>query len=301
MSDDDALPLFPPLAKSDLVARIEEELRRAIVSGRLGPGARVVEVDVARQLGVSRAPVREAARRLESLGLLVSRPGHGFAVRTFSAGDVEDLFPVRIQLERTSVELACARATDVELAAFPRKVDVMVAQADSLPTTVMIARDLDFHVSIAEASGNRYLHRLLKNVQAELTVFLTLGAASAYDPRSLAETHRPLADALARRDVDATLAALDLHLADAWLQARRFFADEPQPLGLESVGSGSAGSRASGSQASASGNGFVNTILPSRALPTVAGFASAATAPLPTVADPAVRSRPRPARSEPSS
>lgn len=221
MSGDARPPLFPTLARSGLVTRIEDELRRAIVTGRLGPGARVVEVDIARQLGVSRAPVREAARRLESLGLLVSRSGHGFAVRSFSAADVEDLFPVRIQLERTSVELACARATDAQLAAFPRQVDAMVAQAASLPATALIARDLDFHVSIAEASGNRYLHRMLRNVQAELTVFLTLGAANAYDATSLAATHRPLAEALARRDVEAAFSALDLHLGDAWLHARR--------------------------------------------------------------------------------
>lgn len=216
---------LPTLAKSDLVARIEEELRSAIVSGQLGPGARVVEVDIARQLGVSRAPLREAARRLESVGLLVSRPGHGFAVRSFSAHDVEDLYPVRIQLERASVEWACARASDAVLASFPAKVDVMVAQAENLPPSVVIARDLAFHDSIAAASGNRYLHRLVKNVQAELTVFLTLGAAEVYDPRSLAETHRPLAAALARRDVDAALDALDIHLGDAWVLARRVFSD----------------------------------------------------------------------------
>ena len=225
---EDEAPLFRVLAKSDLVARIEEELRRAIVSGRLGPGARVVEVDIARQLGVSRAPVREAARRLESLGLLVSKPGHGFAVRTFSASDVEDLFPVRIQLERTSIELACARATDAQLANFPRMVEAMVAQADSLPPTVLIARDLAFHVAIAEASGNRYLHRLVSNLQAELTVFLALGAASTYDPRSLAQSHQPLAEALARRDVTAALASLNLHLEDAWALARRAIGNESE-------------------------------------------------------------------------
>ncbi len=223
---------LPTLAKSDLVARIEEELRAAIVSGQLGPGARVVEVEIARQLGVSRAPVREAARRLESVGLLVSRPGHGFAVRTFSARDVEDLYPVRIQLERAAVEWACARASDAALAAFPGKVDQMAALAEQLPPSALIARDLAFHDSIAEASGNQYLHRLVKNVQAELTVFLTLGAAEVYDPRSLAETHRPLAEALARRDPMAALQALDVHLGDAWVLARRVFEepDAPRPL-----------------------------------------------------------------------
>lgn len=292
------MPLFPPLAKSGLVARIEEELRRAIVSGRLGPGARVVEVDVARQLGVSRAPVREAARRLESLGLLVSRPGHGFAVRTFSAGDVEDLFPVRIQLERASVELACARATDAQLAAFPRKVDVMVAQADSLPTTVMIARDLDFHVSIAEASGNRYLHRLVKNVQAELTVFLTLGAANTYEPRSLAETHRPLAEALARRDVDAAFAALDFHLGDAWLQARRVFTDPPQPTGTALP---RPDDRASGTASPPSSGPLVAISLrASRPLPMGPVPVSPSTTPDPVGTDRVVRSRRRASPSDPS-
>ena len=68
MRREEAMPLFPPLAKSGLVARIEEELRRAIVSGRLGPGARVVEVDVARQLGVSRAPAACVIEGCEACG-----------------------------------------------------------------------------------------------------------------------------------------------------------------------------------------------------------------------------------------
>lgn len=213
-------PEFAALARSDLVARIEDALRQAITAGQLAPGARLVEVDLARRFGVSRAPVREAARRLESLGLLVSRPGHGFAVRRFTARDIDDLFRVRLQLELASAELACERATDAELAEFPRKVDAMAVEARSLTAGGSIAPSLAFHAAIAEASGNRYLFRLLGNLHVELAALLGLGIASFYDPPGLVESHRPLAEALARRDVEAACRALRAHVEMAWELAR---------------------------------------------------------------------------------
>ena len=85
-------PAFSSIQVPDLVGVVEAQLQQAILSGRIAPGERIVEAELARQMGVSRAPVREAARRLESLGLLISRPRHGFAVRTVSPKQVNDLY-----------------------------------------------------------------------------------------------------------------------------------------------------------------------------------------------------------------
>ena len=78
-------PAFASIQMPDLVGVVEAQLQQAILSGRIAPGGRIVEAELARQMGVSRAPVREAARRLESLGLLVSRPRHAVTVRPRSS------------------------------------------------------------------------------------------------------------------------------------------------------------------------------------------------------------------------
>lgn len=218
-----ARPPFSSIQVPDLVGVVEAQLQRAILSGRIAPGERIVEAELARQMGVSRAPVREAARRLESLGLLISRPRHGFAVRTVSPKQVNDLYEVRIQLELMGASLACAHASDAELAQLDARVDDMVERAEILSSPERAALDLDFHFAISALSGNHYLHRLFDNMQTEVRMFLALSEDSYGDLKALAETHRPIARAMARRDVDAAQNALRFHLETAKAHVRGLF------------------------------------------------------------------------------
>jgi DNA-binding GntR family transcriptional regulator len=216
-------PAFSSIQVPDLVGVVEAQLQQAILSGRIAPGERIVEAELARQMGVSRAPVREAARRLESLGLLISRPRHGFAVRTVSPKQVNDLYEVRIQLELLGASLACTRATDAELAQLDARVDDMVERAETLSSPERVALDLDFHFAISALSGNHYLHRLFDNMQTEVRMFLALSEDSYGDLKALAETHRPIAKAMAARDVGAAEQALRYHLETAKAHVRGLF------------------------------------------------------------------------------
>ena len=176
---------FESVEAPDLVGLVEAQLTRAIVEGRLAPGARVIEADIARRMGVSRAPVREAARRLERQGVLVARPRHGFAVRTISVQEIDDLFEVRISLELTAVELVCRKADAAGLARLQGLVDTMAREAPQLPQHGRIALDLGFHTLICELSGNAQLHRIFSNMQTELCMIIALIlAAGIYLARS---------------------------------------------------------------------------------------------------------------------
>ena len=216
-------PAFSSIQVPDLVGVVEAQLQQAILSGRIAPGERIVEAELARQMGVSRAPVREAARRLESLGLLISRPRHGFAVRTVSPKQVNDLYEVRIQLELLGASLACTHATDAELAQLDARVDDMVERAETLSSPERVALDLDFHFAISALSGNHYLHRLFDNMQTEVRMFLALSEDSYGDLKALAETHRPIAKAMMARDVGAVEHALRYHLETAKAHVRGLF------------------------------------------------------------------------------
>ncbi len=218
-----AAPGFASIERPDLVAMVESQLQQAIVEGRLAPGARIVEAELARQMGVSRAPVREAARRLESQGLLISRPRHGFAVRSLSLKQINDLFEVRIGLEMMATRLACQAASDEQLAQLQARVDHMVTQAPLLGQAERVALDLGIHLAISELSGNDYLHRLFGNMQTEIRMILAFTEGSYRDPMLIAESHQPVVQAIARRDAAAAQAALHHHLIEGQEHVRALF------------------------------------------------------------------------------
>lgn len=227
---DSASP-FLSIQMPDLVAVVETQLRTAILNGRIAPGERIVEAEVARQMGISRAPVREAARRLESAGLLVARRGHGFAVREFTARQVEDLYQVRIELELMACRLVCQQASDEALVQLEPEVDAMVARAVSLSRAERVALDLGFHKRLVALSGNEYLQRLYQQLSHEVQLFLALTEDTYGDIASLADTHRPIARALAARDADAACAALRYHLDVALEHVRALCGAGPEATG----------------------------------------------------------------------
>lgn len=218
--------LFESIEALDLVGRVEAQLTRAIVEGRLPPGSRIVEAEIARRMGISRAPVREAARRLERQGVLVARPRHGFAVRTVSVQEIDDLYEVRLSLELTSIELACRKCDDAGLARVQALVDTMVEQATTQAQHERIAMDLALHTLICELSGNAHLHRIFVNTQTEMRMIIALIDAVYHDPGAIAVTHRPIVEALMRRDVDAARSAMRVHLEDAWRHVRALFVEK---------------------------------------------------------------------------
>lgn len=216
-------PPFSSIELPDLVAVVEAQLMQAIVSGHIAPGARIVEAELARQMGVSRAPVREAARRLESQGLLVSRPRHGFTVRTMSVKEIDDLYEVRLGQEVMAATLACRHASDAQLARLLSMVDEMSNMVDRMQQSERTALDLAFHSYICEISGNAYLHRLFGNIQAEVRMILALTDGSFGAPKYIAESHRPIAEAIVARDAAAAESALRVHLKDGNDHVRALF------------------------------------------------------------------------------
>lgn len=215
--------LFESVESTDLVGLVEAQLTRAIVEGRLAPGSRIVEAEIARRMGVSRAPVREAARRLERQGVLIARPRHGFAVRSISVQEIDDLYGVRLSLELTAIELACSKADAAGLARVQALVQDMVRLAPTQPQHERIATDFALHTLICELSGNAHLHRIFLNMQTEMRMIIALIDAVYHDPAAVAATHNPIVDALVRRDPEAAKAAMRVHLEDAWSHVRALF------------------------------------------------------------------------------
>ncbi len=224
-----AAPAFSPVAASDLTGQVTEQLARAICDGRLAPGQRLVEAAVARQMGISRAPVREAARRLEQRGLLVAHPRRGFFVRDFSLEEIDEIYGLRIVLERYAGELACARATAEDLDRLAAQLDLLRRLADAGEVAELVEQDLRFHQSLCALSGNRRLCRLFNDLAGEVRMIIALIGQVYDDPHRIAETHAPLLESLAARDADRLDAEIDHHIRVAWHEVRRFFAERGAP------------------------------------------------------------------------
>src|SRR5258708_25164783 len=121
---------LPAITETDLVGQVARRLTEAIVQGRLPPGSKVVEAGIARELGVSRAPVREAARLLEQQGLLVAHPRRGFFVRKLEPTDIDEIYDLRICVECHAGVLASHNLTATSRDALRRQIDIMHETAE---------------------------------------------------------------------------------------------------------------------------------------------------------------------------
>ena len=132
-------------------------LRQAILRGELKPGERLMEIKLAKRLGVSRTPIREAIRMLELEGLVVMIPRRGAAVAQITKQDLEDVLEVRCSLEELAVELACTRITGQELAHLHAALKEFEAACDANDIKTLAEKDVSFHDIIFESTGNQRL------------------------------------------------------------------------------------------------------------------------------------------------
>ncbi len=144
---------------------VYEELKRQILVGEIAPGTRMMEVELAEEMGVSRTPIREAIRKLEKEGLVNIEPRRGAYASEISVKDMVDVLEVRQDLEGMAAALAARKVTDEEKQAFV-KVNSDYEEAIKNGNTEEIIRcDELFHQLIVSYSGNKTLNQLLSQVQ----------------------------------------------------------------------------------------------------------------------------------------
>ncbi|WP_375464847.1 GntR family transcriptional regulator [uncultured Methylobacterium sp.] len=219
---------LPALTESDLVRQIARRLSAAIVEGRLRPGARVVEAAIARELAVSRAPVREAARLLESQGLLVASPRRGFSVRVLAPDDIDELYDLRLCIERHAALLAAERLTPATRDALRAQLSVLDGTAARNDLAAQVEEDYRFHRLICEAAGSRRMLRLFDDLAAEMRVVIGLIGRLYDDPARIARTHAPVLAAIEGGNRAEILREIDTHIGVAWREVAKLVRALPQ-------------------------------------------------------------------------
>ena len=163
-----------PLQRVVLKDRVAELIREAILTGRLEPGERIVEMKLANDLGVGTTAVREALFELESQGFVSRMTNKGTFVTELSSEDVEQILRVRRDLEGLAVELLQERATEEGLALLEKLMDDMRSAAMEGNLPAFYRSDLEFHRTIWSLSGNKFLAKCLDTVVVPLFAFFIM-------------------------------------------------------------------------------------------------------------------------------
>lgn len=179
-----------------------ENLRTAILEGNLKAGQRLMEVQLAEQLGVSRTPIREAIRKLELEGLVVMLPRKGAYVANMSFKDLIDVLEIRATLEGLAASLAAERRNDedvIKLEKVAKEFEEGVRNAD---IEVVLKKDVEFHENIFLMANNKKLYHLITSLWEQVHRFRVMYVSNNESSLSLVDEHKRILDAIKNGDCE---------------------------------------------------------------------------------------------------
>ena len=192
-----------------------ENLRKAILEGQLKPGQRLMEVQLAEQLGVSRTPVREAIRKLELEGLVVMLPRKGAYVANMSLKDIVDVLEVRASLEGLSASLAAERMHEDDIKKLEKIVQDFKEHASSGDVEQLLKMDVEFHECIFKAANNKRLHQLINSLWEQVYRFRVTYISDYDSSLSIVEEHNKILDAIEKGDCELAKKYATDHIINA--------------------------------------------------------------------------------------
>ncbi|MEV2242038.1 GntR family transcriptional regulator [Micromonospora sp. NPDC049891] len=220
MSDVAASPAEGELESVSLVELAVSRLTREILGGRSDPGERLVEEQLTRRLGISRAPLREALRLLAQRGLVEHVPRRGVRVATLSDRDVRELYELRDVLERFAVRSAIPVQRESDLVGLRAALDQMREATRNGDRLAVAESHRAFHVALVALAGNRQLSTVYDSILVKLQLYMAINLrreAEAAQPHDGVHRHERLFEAVAAGDPEMVLAVLSEHGARSYL------------------------------------------------------------------------------------
>ncbi|XWN30521.1 MAG: GntR family transcriptional regulator [Devosia sp.] len=200
------------IARASLSQQIKEQILARIVSGDLKPGERLVELRIAAEMETSQAPVREALRELEALGVVETLRNRGARVRTITDEELRKIYEVRAELEGYASAVVAGSGADIRLA-LDTAITAMREAARASDAFAFADCNSAFHRIIVEATDNEVLLELWEqlNVQARTVINVT---RREQDLQRIAESHVAIVVAIASRDAAAASATAKAHVRE---------------------------------------------------------------------------------------
>lgn len=181
---------------------VAETLRESIVNGTLKPGERLMEIQLAEELGVSRTPVREAIRKLELEGFVIMIPRRGTYVADLSIKDINEVFEIRTSLDVLAAGLAVERITEDELEQLERLLVEIGELIEGNDIERIVEVDSQFHDVLYKASRNDRLVGIINNLREQFTRFRSISFQYPGRMKVSVEEHRRLVEAIADRNTE---------------------------------------------------------------------------------------------------
>ncbi|MGB9030967.1 MAG: GntR family transcriptional regulator [Acidobacteriaceae bacterium] len=198
------------LRRDSMAERVRQELLRRIMSGDLPPGARLVELELARDLNTSQGPVREALRRLEGSDLVVTEPYKGSRVRDVTAQDIYEAYAVRAALEELAAQQA-AKSLKGRVGELRKEAEAIRKAATQKNLELYAKHDHNFHRLIVEAAQNRILLRTWNSLAFEVRIQIRLAKGKVNLSRAQ-EAHWEILKALEAGNANSVARLLRKHI-----------------------------------------------------------------------------------------
>lgn len=214
--------IFQPIRNNGtLKDRTVEVLADAILSGKIKPGERLNESQLARDLHVSRAPVREALQQLQEQSLIVNIPRRGMFVVSLDEEDIQKINALRVVLEAEALRLARMHLNPQR----EKKLEQLLAMMENMepaPMKLSMRVDFDFHRTIWSFSGNEYLEKILTGLTAPVFAHSVRTMLRSEKLRIVLDSHRPLYEFICGRSEESAEKIMLAHLSVRYHHPERF-------------------------------------------------------------------------------
>ena len=211
---------FEPITSRTLVDTVVEQLRDSILSGRFAPGERLVEAELARELAISRGPIREALALLEKDGIVVNVPRRGKYLPAFDVKTIDEIYSLRKVLEPYAVQLLIGALTDAKRGSLQESLDAIREAADANDVLLLAERDIDFHNRLYELAEHELLRKVwTEAVSGKLRMLLNV-TVRTHPLASTVDNHRVIVDAIVAKDTRRARKLISDHIDDAWQRAK---------------------------------------------------------------------------------
>lgn len=187
-------------------------LRQAILRGELKPGERLMEIQLANKLGVSRTPIREAIRKLELEGLVLMVPRKGAEVAEITEKSLRDVLEIRKVLEELAVQLACEKITQEEIVQLERAAKEFERIVKNKDVTKVAEADVRFHDVIYMATDNQKLISLLNHLREQMYRYRVEYLKRPESHTKLIKEHQQIIEYIQRREKDAASEIVCRHI-----------------------------------------------------------------------------------------
>lgn len=187
-------------------------LRKAILSGDLKPGERLMEKQLAEKMGVSRTPIREAIRKLELEGFVIMVPRKGAQVAEITEKDIQDVLEVRGALEALAVRLACNKMEEEDLKSLKDTMQGFSSAAENEDLNEMIEKDVEFHDIIFKSAQNEKLIQIVNNLREQIHRYRVAYLKSFDDFNAIQEEHEQIVRAIENKDPSVAVKVATKHI-----------------------------------------------------------------------------------------